>query len=64
MDLSWVVQTGRLKHRNCPKVGTGCTANAETVVQWKVSPDSVVRCIHDMTFTLEQVMKAQRGVEV
>jgi hypothetical protein len=64
MDLLWVVQTGRLKHRNCPKVGTECTANAEASVQWNVSPYSVVRCIHDMTFSLEQAMKAQRGVEI
>ena len=64
MDLSWGAQTGRLKHRNCPKVGTECTANVETIVKCSVLPDSVLRCIHDATFTLEQAMKAQRGVEV
>jgi hypothetical protein len=64
MALSWVVQTGRLRHRNCPKVGTERTANGGTIAQWNVSLDSVLRCIRDVSFTLEQVMKVQKGVEV
>lgn len=46
MDLSWVVQTGRLKHRNCPKVGTECTADAETIVHWNLSSHCVFWCSH------------------